>query len=67
LAQIKRLTNDFIGVNYSIIETFKNNETNIKNYFDGWICYALFLREIERKHLSNLKAQNYLSDLLKIK
>lgn len=65
-AQLKRLTNDFSGVTYSIIETLEKNGTNFKDYFDGWICYALFLRHIERNHLSSLNAQNYLSDLLKI-
>ena len=43
-----------------------NNGINIKNYLDAWICYALFLRIIEKRKLSKLNTQNYLFDFLKI-
>ena len=64
-AQIKRLTNDFSSITYNIIETLEKNGTNIKAYFDGWICYALFLRMVEKRKLSKLNTQNYLIDFLK--
>ena len=45
--QLKRYTNNFSGISIeSLNNKFNNNEALIKDYLDGWICYALFLREI---------------------
>ena len=50
--QLKRYTNNFSGISIeSLNNKFNNNEALIKDYLDGWICYALFLREILRKKL----------------
>ena len=65
-SQIKRLSNNFSGLTINQLENMENNGTNIKNYLDGWICYALFLRMIEKRKLSKLNTKNYLIDFLKI-
>ena len=65
-SQIKRLSNNFSGLTINQLENMENNGINIKNYLDGWICYALFLRMIEKRKLSKLNTQNYLIDFLKI-
>ena len=48
------------------VNELENEGTNIKNYFDGWICYSLFQRNIEKNKLSNSNTKIYLSDFLKI-
>ena len=65
-SQIKRLSNNFSGLTINQHENMENNGTNIKNYLDGWICYSLFQRMIEKRKLSKLNTQNYLIDFLKI-
>ena len=47
-SQIKRLTKNFSGITFSMVEKLESNGVNIKNYFDAWICYALFLRNVEK-------------------
>ena len=63
-SQLKRLTNDFSGVTYNIINNLENEGINIKDFFDGWICYGL--RHIEKNKLSTFNIENYLCNLLKI-
>ena len=65
-SQIKRLSNNFSGLTINQLENMENHGTNIKNYLDGWICYSLFLRMIEKRKLSTLHKKNYLIDFLKI-
>ena len=48
------------------VNELQNEGINIKNYFDGWICYSLFQRHIEKNYLSTAKSKIYLSDILKI-
>ena len=64
-SQIKRLSNNFSGLTLNMIENMENRGINVKNYLDGWICYALFLRNVEKRKLSRLNTQNYLIDILK--
>ena len=33
----------------------ENKNINVKNYLGGWICYALFLRNMEERKMSRLK------------
>ena len=41
--QIKRFTNDFLGISIEHLKNkFNNNEILIKEYLDGKICYGLF-------------------------
>ena len=63
--QLKRYTNNFSGISIEILNSkFNNNENLIKEYLDGWICYALFMREIIRKKLSWNARINYLCNFL---
>ena len=65
--QLKRYTNNFSGISIeSLNNKFNNNEALIKDYLDGWICYALFLREIFRKKLSWNARINYLCEFLTV-
>ena len=64
-SQIKRLSNNFSGLTLNMIEKMEYNGINVKNYLDGWICYALFLRNVERRKLSSLNTKNYLIEHLK--
>ena len=48
-SQIKRLSNNFSGLTINQLENMENNGINIKNHLDGLICYALFLRMIEKR------------------
>jgi len=43
-SQIKRITNNFSGINIGLIENLYHTENENKNYLDSWICYALFFR-----------------------
>ena len=59
--------NNFSGISISMLNSkFGNNQTLLKNYLDGWICYSLFIREPKRKHLSCSDRINLLSNYLKI-
>ena len=51
-SQIKRLSNNFSRISMGSIRKFISDELEKKNYLDGWICYSLFFREVERKKLS---------------
>ncbi len=63
--QLKRYTNNFSGISIENLNSkFNNNENLIKEYLDGWICYALFMREIIRKKLSWNARNNYLCTFL---
>ena len=62
----KKLTNNFSGITLIMVEKLESGGVNIKNYFDAWICYGLFLRNVEKYKLSTLNTQNYLIDLFKI-
>jgi len=63
--QLKRYTNNFSGISIETLnEKFGNNEALIKDYLDGWICYALFLRDVLRKKLSWNGRINYLCEFL---
>ena len=33
-------------------ENMENKGIDVQKYLDGWICFALFLRDVERKKLS---------------
>ena len=50
-SQIKRLNNNFSGLNINNIIKKFTSDTDKINYLDGWIAYSLFLREIEMKKL----------------
>ena len=54
-SQIKRLTDNFSGLKFSRINNLFNSDEEKNNYLDGWICYGLLLREIEKKKYKKMK------------
>ena len=40
---IKRISNDFAGININYLEKLENDDIDVTAYIDGWICPALFL------------------------
>lgn len=64
-SQIKRLNNNFSGLNINNIINKFPTDTDKINYLDGWIAYSLFLREIEMKKIAwyerKVKLCHYLS------
>ena len=64
---LKNNINNFSGISISMLNSkFGNNQTLLKNYLDGWICYSLFIREVKRRHLSWSDRINLLCNYLKI-
>jgi len=63
---MKRLTKDFSGLTVNMLSKLETKGINIRDYFDSWICYGLYLRNIEKLKLSSLNTKKYLSSLLKI-
>lgn len=51
-SQLKRLCSDFSGINTITLNNLSNNGEDVKGYIDDWICYALFLCDIERFKLN---------------
>lgn len=47
---LKRISNNFTGVNFKLLNELENNGINPKDYIDDWICYCLFKRELEKKN-----------------
>ena len=50
-AQIKRLCNNFAGINFHLLDNLANNGISPKEYLDDWICWGIFLRECEMNKL----------------
>ena len=46
---IKRISNNFEGINFKILDELDANGANPQDYLDGWICFCLFIREVEKK------------------
>ena len=54
--QIKMLTNNFSGLSIEKLKTmFINDENEIKNYLNGWICYSLSLRTMKNKNIWSVR------------
>ena len=65
-SQIKRLCKDFAGINFKLLNKIANKGISEKDYLDDWICWGLFLRNIELKKLNKLNKIIELNKLLKI-
>ena len=46
-ACIKRISNNFPGINFKILEDIEKKEIKEEDYLDGWICFCLLIPEIE--------------------
>ena len=50
--QIKGLSNNFAGLNFSILENIEKEGIQSEDYINDWLCYYLFLRDLKRKTFS---------------
>ena len=47
-ACLKRLSNNFSGLNFKFLENLENKGLNSMDYLNSWISYFLFLGDCER-------------------
>lgn len=59
-SSIKRISNNFAGINFKILEGLENNGNNLWDYLDGWICFFLFIRGIEKNKLNDDQTKSFL-------
>lgn len=53
MGKFKRNINNISGISVQLLlNKFNGNNTLIKQYLDGWICFSLLLRDFVRKKLS---------------
>ena len=57
---LKRISNNFTGVNFKLLNELENNGINSKDYMYDWICFCLFKRELEKKKLNEEQSRDYL-------
>ena len=63
--RIKAYTHNFTGISIeNLNKEFDNDETLIQEYLDGWITYALLLREFKRSRLSWIQRIHLLGKFL---
>ena len=62
---IKRISNNFAGLNIKMLNDLEKDGDVPQNYWDGWICFCLFIRDIEKNKFTDEQAKLYLIDLLK--
>ena len=46
---IKRISNNFAGINFKMLDELDANGANPQDYLDGLICFCLFISEVEKK------------------
>ena len=54
-SQIKRLSNDFSGINFNVLEYLMKEGIEPKDYINSWICNSLFFRECKIKNYTEKK------------
>ena len=47
-------------LDFKILEDLKKKGTEPQNYLDGWICFCLFIRDIEKNKLNDEQSKEYL-------
>ena len=65
-SQIKRLTNNFSGINIGKLNEIQPTQKGKKNYLDSWICYGLYFRRVEKNKLSRTGKINLLIKYIKL-
>ena len=45
---IKRISNGFSGINFGLLSDLEKEGIDAKSYIDDWLCYCLFMIEIEK-------------------
>ena len=51
-ACIKRITNNFSGLTFNTLSNVESEGINAFDYIDDWLCYGLFMRDLNRKNLN---------------
>ena len=66
-SQIKNITQNFSGLVVDLLKKkFNNNEIEITHSLDGWLCFALLLRDFRRLKLNINDKINLINNYLKI-
>ena len=63
-SQIKRLSNDFSGINFNVLEYLMKEGIEPKDYIYSCICYPLFFRECQMKNYTENQKRNYFNEIL---
>ena len=61
---IKPISNSFSGLNFKLLSELENDGIEPKDYINDWLCFCLFIREIERNHFKEEKTRDYLCSIL---
>ena len=65
-SKIKNITQNFSGLVVDFLKKkFNNNEIEITNYINGWLCFALLLRDFSRLKLKINDKINLINNYLK--
>ena len=63
-SQIKRISHNFFGLNFKILDDIIKEGGNAKDYLNNWICYTLSLRECEMKKMNTIDKRGFLNKIL---
>ena len=66
-SQIKRISHDFSGLNFKLLDEVIKDGEDAKEYIDNWICSSLFFRDCEMKKYTMQQKRDYLTNVLCIK
>ncbi len=61
---LKRISNGFSGINFGLLSDLEKEGIDAKSYIDDWLCFCLFMREIERNNFSESQSRDYLCYIL---
>ena len=64
--QIKRLSNNFSGLYFNILENVEKDGIKSEDYINDWLCYFLLLRDLKRKCHGDIEKFNYVNNIFKI-
>lgn len=62
--KIKRLTDDFNGLNATIYNKYGSNSDNFNGYISGWICSAVYYMKCEHLQIG-VKKNRFIKRLFK--
>ena len=65
-SKIKRISNNFSGINGHVISKLSLKGINEEDYFNDWICYFIFLIKCEELKLGLNAKKEYVSKYLAI-
>ena len=65
-SKIKRLSNNFAGLNFALLNTIEKLGINAQDYLNDWICTSLYFGNCERLKLNKLEKLKLLLNYLEI-